>query len=289
MEKPMARRLLLAGHSVHVHNRSLSAVRELVSQGARASNSSAEVASRAKIVLTALPTPDSVEAVYIDLAGAAHAGQIFVDHSTVNLGLNQHCAELLSAKGANFLDAPVSGGPAGAEAGSLTIMVGGDQAVFDLALPLFQAYGKNIRRCGPLGSGQAVKLVNQLLVAIHTAASAEAIVFGVKLGADPRVLLDVLGTSFGASNMLVRNLPRFISRDFSGATPIGLILKDLGLIRSEATIANVPLLLGALVEQLFVEARGRGMADDDMASLVQLVEQGAGAIVGSPVNDLAAR
>lgn len=105
-------------------------------------------------------------------------------------------------------------------------------------------------------------------------------VFGAKLGADPQVLLDMLGTSFGGSQMLIRNVPRFISRDFSGATPVGLILKDLGLIHAEAVATGTPLLLGALAEQLFVEASVRGMASDDMASLVRLAEQAAGLEVG---------
>jgi 3-hydroxyisobutyrate dehydrogenase/2-hydroxy-3-oxopropionate reductase len=280
MGKPMVRRLLAAGHTVYVHNRSPQAVNESVAEGAKAAGSAAGVAERGEVILTALPTPGSVEEVYEELAGAARANQIYVDHSTVNLGLNRRCAELLSEKGADFLDAPVSGGPSGAEAGSLTVMVGGRQAVYERALPVFQSYGKNIRLCGPVGAGQAVKLVNQLLVAIHTAASAEAVVFGVKLGADPQVLLDLLGTSFGGSQMLLRNLPRFISRDFTAATPVGLILKDLGLIHDEAGGVRVPLQLGAQAEQLFVEASSRGMTDDDMASLVRLAEQAAGLEVG---------
>lgn len=128
-------------------------------------------------------------------------------------------------------------------------------------------------RAGRVGPG--VKLVNQLLVAIHTAASAEAVVFGMKLGSDPQVLLDLLGTSFGGSQMLLRNLPRFISRDFTAATPVGLILKDLGLIHEEALALRVPIALGAIAEQRFVEASSRGLAGDDMASLVLLAEEGA--------------
>jgi 3-hydroxyisobutyrate dehydrogenase/2-hydroxy-3-oxopropionate reductase len=280
MGRPMVRRLLAAGHTAYVHNRSPQAVKESVAEGATAAGSVAGVAQRAEVILTALPTPAAVEEVFAELAGAARADQIYVDHSTVNLALNRSCADLLRKRGADFLDAPVSGGPAGAAAGSLTVMVGGGQAAYERALPVFQSYGKNIRLCGPVGAGQAVKLVNQLLVAIHTAASAEAVVFGVKLGADPQVLLDMLGTSFGGSQMLLRNLPRFISRDFTGATPVGLILKDLGLIHDEAGGARVPLQLGALAEQLFVEASSRGMTQEDMSSLVRLAEQAAGLEVG---------
>src|SRR5206468_6579180 len=141
---------------------------------------------------------------------------------TVSLAVNRRCAERLASKGASFLDAPVSGGPAGAQAGTLTVMAGGDRAAFEAALPVFQSFGKNVRLCGGIGAGQAVKLVNQLLVGVHTAAIAEAAVLGARLGADAKTVLEVIGTSFGGSTMMTRNLPRFISRDFSAATPVRL-------------------------------------------------------------------
>ena len=276
MGRPMTQRLLAAGHTVHVFNRSRPAIDQLAGEGATPAASAAEVASRADIIMTALPTPESVETVYTEMAQQARSGQIYIDHSTVSPGLNRKCAELLKAKHAEFLDAPVSGGPAGAQAGTLTVMTGGDQAVFDRALPVLQAFGKNIRLCGGLGAGQVVKLVNQLLVGIHTSAIAEAAVFGVRFGADPQVVLEVIGTSFGGSTMMTRNLPRFISRDFSPATPVGLILKDLGLIHDEAKAGGIPLLLGGLVEQRFSEAYARGMGDEDMAALVKLWEEPSG-------------
>ncbi|HET6316199.1 MAG TPA: NAD(P)-dependent oxidoreductase [Chloroflexota bacterium] len=280
MGQPMVKRLLAANYEVHVYNRSRGATDTLAKEGAKPADSARQVAERADVVMTALPTPDSVEAVYSEMAQAARTGQVFVDHSTVSPGLNRWCAEQLRQHGAGFLDAPVSGGPAGAAGGTLTVMVGGDQAVFDKALPVFEAFGKNIRLCGPTGAGQVVKLINQLLVGVHTSAIAEAAVFGARLGADPQVVLDLIGTSFGGSTMMTRNLPRFMSRDFSPATPVGLILKDLGLIHDEAKNAGVPLLLGALAEQRFLEARSRGMADEDMAALVKLWEEPAGATVG---------
>lgn len=276
MGQPMVRRLLGAGLTVHVHNRSRGAVDALAKDGAQACDSATQVAERADVVMTALPTPDSVEAVYTELAAAARSGQIYIDHSTVSPSTNRWCAEQLKKRGAEFLDAPVSGGPAGASGGTLTVMVGGEQATFDKALPVFEAFGKNIKLCGGVGAGQVVKLINQLLVGVHTSAIAEAAVFGARLGADPQVVLDLLGTSFGGSTMMTRNLPRFMSRDFAPATPVGLILKDLGLIHDEAKNAQVPLLLGALAEQRFLEARARGMGDEDMAALVKLWEEPAG-------------
>ena len=279
MGRPMTQKLLAAGHTVHVFNRSRPAIDALAAEGAKPAASAAEVAQRAEIIMTALPTPESVQAVYGEMASQSRKGQIYIDHSTVSPGLNRWCAEQLKAKSADFLDAPVSGGPAGAQAGTLTVMVGGEQAVFDHALAVLQAFGKNIRLCGPIGAGQVVKLINQLLVGIHTSAIAEAAVFGARFGADPQVVLDLIGTSFGGSTMMTRNLPRFMSRDFSPATPVGLILKDLGLIHDEARTGGIPLLLGALAEQRFSEARARGMGDEDMAALVKLWEEPAGVTV----------
>jgi 3-hydroxyisobutyrate dehydrogenase/2-hydroxy-3-oxopropionate reductase len=276
MGRPMTERLLGAGYEVHVFNRSRPAIDALAAKGARPASSAAQVAERAEIVLTALPTPDAVEKVYAELSRVARSGQIYADCSTVSVEQSRRCAETLRARGAAFLDAPVSGGPAGAQAGTLTVMVGGEQAALDRALPVFRAFGKNIRLCGPSGTGQVVKLVNQLLVGVHTAAVAEAAVFGRKLGADPQVILEVIGTSFGGSTMMTRNLPRFISRDFSPATSVTLLLKDLGLIHDEAKAANVPLLLGSVAEQRFLEARARGLGDNDMAALVRLWEEAAG-------------
>ncbi len=278
----MAARVQKAGHQVHAFNRSRGPVDELSGMGATPARSAAEAAERAEVILTALPTPDSVASVYEEMAAAARAGQVYVDCSTVSLDLNRRCAAWLAKRGAQFLDAPVSGGPAGAQAGTLTVMAGGDQAAFDLALPVFRAFGKNIRLCGGVGAGQAVKLVNQLLVGVHTAAIAEAAVLGASLGADPKIVLEVIGTSFGGSTMMTRNLPRFISRDFSAATSVRLLLKDLGIIHAEAKRAQVPLLLGALAEQRFVEACGRGLAEEDMAALVKLWEEPAGVTVDRP-------
>jgi 3-hydroxyisobutyrate dehydrogenase/2-hydroxy-3-oxopropionate reductase len=278
----MTQRLLAAGHTVHVFNRSKPAIDALVAEGATAAGSAGEVAQRAEVVMTALPTPDSVDLVFTEMAQAARSGQIYIDHSTVSPGLNRRCAEQLKAKQADFLDAPVSGGPAGAQAGTLTVMVGGDQAVFDRAVPVLQAFGKNIRLCGGIGAGQVVKLINQLLVGVHTSAIAEAAVFGVRFGADPQVVLEVIGTSFGGSTMMTRNLPRFISRDFSPATPVSLILKDMGLIHDEARAGGIPLLLGGLAEQRFSEASARGFGDEDMAALVKLWEEPAGVDVSKP-------
>src|SRR6185437_13806148 len=247
MGRPIADRLITAGHDVAVCNRSENAgVRALRDRGATIQVSPAAIAARSEVVLTALPTEESVRQVYAEMSEVAATDQIYVYHSTVRPALNRDCAADLAARGASFLDAPVSGGPAGAEAGTLTVMVGGDAAAFQRALPVLEAFGGKIRLCGPVGAGQAIKLVNQYLVAVHTLAAAEATAFAVRLGADLGTVQDVIGTSFGSSAMLLRNLPRYMVRDFSPATPIGLITKDLSIIHTEAADAGVPLLLGGL-------------------------------------------
>jgi 3-hydroxyisobutyrate dehydrogenase-like beta-hydroxyacid dehydrogenase len=277
MGRPIAARLIAAGHDVAICNRSDNAgVKALRDGGATVLGTPAELAAQTEVVLTALPTEDTVKQVYDDMAAVASNGQLYADHSTVSPGLNRHCAEILAKQGAGFLDAPVSGGPAGAEAGTLTVMVGGNEATFNRALPVFEAFGGKIRLCGGVGAGQVIKLVNQYLVAVHTMAASEATAFALQLGADLGTVQDVIGTSFGSSAMLLRNLPRFIARDFSPATPVGLIAKDLSIIHSEAQEAGVPLLLGGLVEQYYLEAKARGWTGEDMSALVKFWDRQAG-------------
>ncbi len=285
MGRPMAINLLKAGFQLVIHNRSRAVVDELAQQGATPASSAAEVGERSDVVLTVLPTLDTVETIYLGeegLVSRARSGQILIDHSTVSPSLSRRIAESAEGKGAGFLDIPVSGGPAGAQGGTLTMMAGGKRETFDAAQPVLAALGKNIHYCGPSGSGTIVKLVNQLLVGVHTAAAAEALVFGTKAGADPQVLLDVIGTSFGGSTMLNRNTPLVLQRKFHPATSIRLILKDLGVIRDLGGELDTRLLMTSLAEQLFIEARGLGFQDNDMSAMVLPLENIAGIEVRSP-------
>ena len=284
MGRPMTQQLLKAGFEVTVHNRSRGVVDELAGEGARPASTPAEVAQAADFVLTCLPSPAAVEDIYLGdngIAGGGRSGQVWIDHSTVSPKTNERCAEAASARGAAFLDAPVSGGPAGAQGGTLTIMVGGDAATFEKALPLFEAMGKNIKHCGGQGTGTIVKLVNQLLVGVHTVAAVEGFVMGVKAGADPKVMLELLGTSFGASAMLNRHVPLMLQRKFDPATPVNLLLKDLGLIHTFAQELGVRLLLTSSSLELFKEARQLGLGDQDMSAMVQPAERIAGVEVVS--------
>ena len=272
MGRPMVRRLLDAGHFVHVHNRSPGPVEDMVAAGAVAAGSSTEVARRSDVVLTALPTPSDVDAVYGEMLAEARAGQLFVEHSTIRPSQARGWEAMLAKRGARYLDAPVSGGPDGAAAGTLTVMVGGDVAAFGAAAPIFRAFGSVVTLVGPSGSGEQVKLANQLLVAIHAVASAEAVAYSRGMGADLETTLDVVGQSWGASTILARNAPRYVSRDFTGAAPIRILLKDIGLINEEARELGIELPVAELVEQRLIEARDAGLGDEDIAALVKLWE-----------------
>lgn len=283
MGRPMALKLLQAGFALTVHSRSRPPVDELVQAGAQAATSPREVAQASEVVLTSLPNPTAVEEVYLGPAGlvaGAREGHIFLDTSTVSPATSRKVAQAAQAQGARFLDAPVSGGTAGAQAGTLTVMVGGDKAAFEEAMPVLKAIGQNIHHVGPVGQGSVVKLVNQLLVGINMAGVVEGMVLGVKAGADPEVVYEVLRTSFGGSAMLSRAVPLFLKRNFKPGTPVGLLGKDLGLIGELGQELGVRLLLGRLAEQIFGEAKALGLGEEDMAALVIPLEKLAGVQVG---------
>ena len=279
MGKPMTRNLLKAGFTVVVHNRSAASTAEMVELGARDGGSPRGVAEVASIVLTSLPDPAAVRAVYLEADGlvdAATSNQVYIDTSTIDPGLSREIAEKIGAKGAGFLDAPVSGGTAGAEAGTLTIMAGGSASAFEQAEPVLKAIGEKLHLVGDNGAGTVIKLANQLLVGINMAAVAEALVLGVKAGADPVKMLEVLSTSFGGSRMLDRGVPLIVDRNFGGGTPVDLLRKDLGLISDLAEELGVPLDTGRQARAVFDRAHDADHGADDMTAIVLPLEQDAG-------------
>ncbi len=279
MGRPMSENLLRAGFPLVVHSRSPGPVEALVALGATSAESPRQVAEGSDVVLSCLPDVPAVHQVYLGPDGVLQAlrrGQVLADHSTVDPNTSRDLYEAAKAGGAAFLDAPMSGGPARAVDGSLTFMVGGDVDTFNKTRPVFEALGASIHHAGPSGTGTIVKLANQLLVGIHTAASAEALVLAAKAGADPRVAIEVIGSSFGASAMLNRNGPLILDRRFDPVTPVDLLLKDLRLITKLAEDESVRLLLGNMAKQLFGEASILGLGGNDMAALVQPLERLAG-------------
>jgi 3-hydroxyisobutyrate dehydrogenase len=276
MGKPITRNLLKAGFPVVVHNRSTSATEELVAAGATDGKNPRGVAEAADVIITSLPDPAAVRKVYLEADGlvdAARPGQVILDTSTIDPGLSRELAGKLEAKNALFLDAPVSGGVAGAEAGTLTIMIGGTQEAFDKAEPVLSVIGQKSHLVGPSGSGTVIKLANQLLVGINMSAVAEALVLGVKAGADPGKMLEVLSTSFGGSRMLDRGVPLIIDRNFGGGTPVDLIRKDLGLIAELASELGVPLIIGTEARAVFDRAHDAEHGTDDMTAVILPMEE----------------
>ena len=196
MGRPMARNLIKAGYPLVVHSRSKGPVDEMVKAGAKAAGSPREVAGACEVLITMLPNSPDVELVALGKDGiieGARKGLIFADMSTISPIVSKKVGKALAAKGVDMLDAPVSGGEKGAVDGALSIMVGGDKAVFERMLPILQAMGKTITLLGPLGFGGFTKLANQIIVAVNLTALAEALTLGKKAGLDRELLLTALG------------------------------------------------------------------------------------------------
>ena len=276
MGMPMSRRLLEAGFHLTVHNRSRPKVDELADEGAVGASSAAEVARTSTVVLTCLPDVPTVEEVFLGkdgIASVARPGQVLVDHSTVGPSTSRAIAEAAEAKGASFLDAPISGGVERAAEGTLTIMAGGAPDAFDTALPVFRAYGGNVRRVGGAGAGSVFKLINQLLVSVHSLAATEAMLLGGRAGVDLDALQEVLATSWGASFMLSRNGPVIARRDFEDArAPLRLFVKDLGLAQEYAKALNASSPLGERTLRVVERAMSDGLGELDVSSLVLPLE-----------------
>lgn len=277
MGRHMARNLLKAGHTVTVFNRSQGAMLELAQDGARAGSSPADVAAQSRVLFTCLPTVEAVMESMRQALEGARAGDIFVDHSTIGVSDAQHLAELCAARGVQFIDAPISGGPWGAEAGTLTIMCGGDPAAYEAVLPYLQAEGKSLYHLGAVGTGSVAKLCNQLLVGIHSAAMAEAFVLGTKAGIDPKVLYEIIAGATGGSKQIDRNIPKFVfPGDFTAAFSIEHLHKDVALAVTLGEQQQVRLSLGEVTRQLLDEARSSGHANEDIAALIRPLEELSG-------------
>lgn len=275
MGKPMARNLLRAGFSLTVHNRSRAAVEELVGEGAQAANSPAEVARLSDVIITMLPDSPDVTSVIGGNAGVlegAHPGSLIVDMSTIAPRVAQELAERAAARGMNMLDAPVSGGDTGAVAGTLSIMVGGEESAFERALPLFKAMGKTIVHIGKSGAGQIVKACNQIVVALTIEAVSEALVLGAKAGVDPKKILQVLGGGLAANRVMELRGPTMIEHNFTPGFKVRLHHKDLGIALITGSQLGVPLPVTSIVDQFLTALLADAKGDLDHSSLLTIVE-----------------
>jgi 2-hydroxy-3-oxopropionate reductase len=279
MGKPMSGHLLAAGYELVVHDVNRAAVAEVAAAGAAAAESASEVARRTDLVITMLPDSPDVEAVALGPGGlleAARPGVSWIDMSTIAPSTAIRLAGELSSRGVRCLDAPVSGGDVGARNATLSIMVGGDEAVFGEVLPVFQALGKNIVLCGPAGAGQIVKACNQVLVAVTIAGVSEALVLGAKAGVDPLKIAKVLGAGLARCGILENRGQRMVNGDFAPGFRIRLHHKDLNIIMKTGNDYQVPLPVTSVVHELFTAAMGRGRGELDHTGLLTVLEDLAG-------------
>jgi 2-hydroxy-3-oxopropionate reductase len=285
MGRPMAKNLLKAGYPLVVHSRSPGPVQELCGAGAKSATSPKDVAAQVDVLITMLPNSPEVELVALGPDGiiegprngeGARKGLLYLDMSTISPLVSQKVGKALGAKGVRMLDAPVSGGEKGAIDAALSIMVGGDAADFDAALPVFQALGKTITHLGPLGAGGFTKLANQIIVAINLTALGEALTLAKKAGLDRALTLKALGGGLAGSKCLEQKSPNYVAGTYNPGFKIDLHFKDLGLIMESGRALGVPLPCTAVVQELFNAMRVKGKGGLDHSGVITLLEELAG-------------
>lgn len=285
MGQHMCRNLLAAGFPVVAYDLDPVAVERAIRMGATAASDVPALARQVDLVACSLPTPSAVLSVCEGpqgLLAQLKPGAYVCDLSTVDPATARRVHETAHARGVHALDCPVSGGPGGAEAGTLTIMVGGDMAALEAVRPVFEAIGKTIVYCGGPGAGQAAKLINQALVSVHTVAALEALLVGRKLGLDLDTMVAILRASSGASFMLENHLRiKVLAGDFEPGFALDLLFKDLTLFLEAARNAEAPALLAGSTLQLYNAARAAGGGKRDQTIVVRELEKLAGTSLGT--------
>lgn len=281
---PMARRIAEAGHELSVWNRSPEKSAGLASKtSARVAATPADAASGASVVITCLPTSDEVEAVAFGpdgLASTLASGAILVDCTSGDPHESRSIANRLAQQGVDFLDAPVSGGVVGAEAGRLTVMCGGDAAVLERARPVLQAFGAKIILCGPTGAGHAIKALSNALLAIHLWSTGEALVAAAKAGVAPAIALDVINGSAGRSNSSENLIPqRVLTREFPSTFRLALLDKDVRIAESIARESGTPAEFIELAHKLFEWAHAELGDEVDHTAALRIIERQAGVVI----------
>ena len=276
MGGPMAANLVKAGFDVVGYNRSPEKVKELVEKGGRGAEDVASAVAEADVVITMVPDSPDVEAVSGEVFAGAREGTLYIDMSTIRPDVAVRVAEAGREAGVRVLDAPVSGGEAGAVEGSLSIMVGGSAEDFADARPVLDAVGKTVVHVGPAGSGQTVKAANQLIVAGNIQLLAEAVVFLEAYGVDMRPALEVLGGGLAGSTVLARKGDNMLAGEFKPGFRLALHHKDMGIVTSAAREAGVTIPLGAVVAQLVAAMVARGDGGLDHSGLLKLTQELSG-------------
>jgi len=283
MGSEMARHLLAAGHTITTYARGERSRAHAGRLGLRLAASPAEVARASEVVFTMVTAGSDVEAVALDPDGIVHgaaAGLILVDMSTISPAIAREVAKRLSERGIAMLDAPVSGGVAGAKAASLTFFVGGEKPIFERAKPLLECLGKTIFHMGPLGTGQVTKLANQICQLACLQGAAEALLFAREQGADAAGVREAVMTGLGASRMLDVLGKKMVERDFAAGIVAALHHKDIGVALELAHTAGLPLPVTAQVMQQLNALMGSGFGEQDTSSLLLVLEQMRGRKAG---------
>ena len=283
MGKPMARNLMEAGYGLVVYNRSWAAIEELAGKGAETAGSPKEVAEACNTVVTMLPDSPQVEEVVTGENGVLEGvteGTLLVDMSTISPVVTEKLAQKAREMGASMLDAPVSGGEPGAEAGTLSIMVGGSQEDFERAKPLFDVMGKTIVHVGESGTGQVVKACNQIVVALTIEAVSEALVLGSKAGASPAKVIQVLSGGLAGNKVMEAKSENFLKHEFNPGFRLELHRKDLGIALAAGREYGVPLPVTAIVDQVLEALVAKGSGGEDHSAMLMFIEDLAQHTIG---------
>ena len=280
---PMSKRLLESGYEVWGYDINPDAVEAFVQAGGRAAASISEVAQNTSTVLLSLPDSKAVEGVVEGEGGllrTAAAGQVIIDMSTSHPSSTRRLGKLLKEKGIDFLDAPVSGGVRGAVAGTLTVMVGGEEKLFEQSERVLRVFGPNVHYVGGPGAGHILKALNNFLSASHLLATSEAMIIATRLGLDPDRTIEILNQSTGRSNTSEVKFPKYIlPRTFDAGFPLKLLLKDISIATRLAKEENIPMHTGNLLEQMLAFAVKGGAGDRDHTALIRMLEEWTGECV----------
>src|SRR5215207_3837727 len=281
MGRPMAANLLRAGYPCTVYDINPATMAQLAELGARPAETVAEAADVSDIFITMVVNDAQMRAILFEPGNAAQAfapGSTVIGMSTMSRALVQDAAARLEQLGVAYLDAPVSGGEVGATAGELSIMAGGPDIVFEHCRAALEVMGGKHYHVGQnVGDGQAVKMINQLMVTVHNAIAAEALTFGARLGLDQALLLEIIGHSAGNSWIFSNRGPRMVERAFTPPkSALHILVKDLGFVIDAANGLAHPLVLGSAAHQLYKIAAAQGLTDLDDSILIELAERLSG-------------
>ncbi|SFA83904.1 2-hydroxy-3-oxopropionate reductase [Lentibacillus halodurans] len=276
MGKPMSKNLLKAGYELVISSSKPETNREMREHGAEVVDAYIDLAAKAEVIITMLPNSPEVKEVILGGGGLIHGskpGSVIVDMSSIAPIVSQEIGEALKKKDIGFLDAPVSGGEPKAIDGTVSVMAGGDEEIFEKCLPVMEAMARSVVRTGEVGSGNSTKLANQIIVALNIAAVSEALVLTEKMGVDNELVYNAIRGGLAGSNVLDAKAPMMLERNFDPGFKIDLHLKDLNNVMETSGDMDVPLPLTASVRETLKALKVDGNGEDDHAAIVKYYEK----------------